>query len=471
MAESPNIIKNISVIPTPTDIRPGNKTDISRITVDPIPYPRNNHKTRTVSSPRKLIHHSPRKIADFTENKSSYNSPKYPTINSPYYTNLGGIPLTPKAESPQVFSMRPLSPRDAVPSMDFDMDGDSINIPINIPSNFISKYDNNSPSPDTRSHNSTPTIKSKFSINGGRIVDIYDDVDDEPKKPVRTRKIIKRRKKRRVKQPTPQTRPYYNPPLPTNRRPRPDYDSMNEEELETYRSDLRIKFGIIKKDYPYLEIPKFDNDTSLHVIHSSYEKYLEQIYIDKESAQYKIYLIIAFLGIEFFITKILKLNGTGFTKRQIKVMMRYEQLLRELGERSTGGIGSEWPVEVRLIFLTLFQALIFVVVSMISKYLPVGTDGIQDAIDKFVLGGGNNYIEHDGNTGTGIPVPPPTEMTDNIGNMDIGSLIGMASNFFGAGNNASNVAQDKQPEASKQEEPITDGSARRNRKNKVRYED
>ena len=71
--------------------------------------------------------------------------------------------------------------------------------------------------------------------------------------------------------------------------------------------------------------------------------------------------------LEFVFGHLFGFDMSGFTQQQILSMNSYEKLLIELGEKSYMPSGSKWPVEVRLLFLCLINAVLFVVSKIILK--------------------------------------------------------------------------------------------------------
>ena len=70
---------------------------------------------------------------------------------------------------------------------------------------------------------------------------------------------------------------------------------------------------------------------------------------------------------EFILGSWLKFDMEGFTQQQIRNMNSYDRLLIELGEKSYIPEGSDWPVELRLLFLIIINAGFFCVSKMLMK--------------------------------------------------------------------------------------------------------
>jgi hypothetical protein len=232
---------------------------------------------------------------------------------------------------------------------------------------------------------------------------------------------------------------------------RPDYAKLTMEQEIYMRTQFRAKFGILRTSYPEWNIQDPDERMTLDQIHDVYEYYIRQIMVSKETGQYKVYLVIFFMFIEVIGVKLLKLNMSGYTMSQLRIMNRYDTLLAELGEKWLVSSGSDWPVEARLLMMATFNAVIFIAVRYLCSWM--GVDGLAETIQNFVDSmlngpgqGNNNNLTYGGYPGqnpmsaSGAPPKPPTPV---IGKTESGAgnpLDGIASAFsglFGGGNNAS----------------------------------
>jgi hypothetical protein len=163
---------------------------------------------------------------------------------------------------------------------------------------------------------------------------------------------------------------------------RPDYSKLTPDQIEYMRSEFRVKFGILRSSYPQWNVIDLSPTLTLDQIHDLYEYYIRQIIVSKETGQYKVYLLIFFMFVEVVGVKLLKLNMSGYTMSQLKIMNRYDSLLAELGEKWLVSSGSDWPVEARLLMMAVFNAVIFLAVRYLCSWM--GVDGLGDTIQGFI---------------------------------------------------------------------------------------
>jgi hypothetical protein len=129
--------------------------------------------------------------------------------------------------------------------------------------------------------------------------------------------------------------------------------------------------------------------------------------------------------IELLCCKVFKIDISGFTKFQMRRMIRYETLLIQLGEKNYLTFMESWPVEAKLAALSLFHAGVFFVIKMASDYLGPSAETIIEAMvdglgseskrANSILGGGDGgSTESSGSSGG---------MGDFIGNI-MGMMTG-----------------------------------------------
>lgn len=230
---------------------------------------------------------------------------------------------------------------------------------------------------------------------------------------------------------------YYHPPPPPPPEPEiPDYDDMTDEEQKEARLIFKSKFATLKENYPDRKFDDYDPELPLKVIHRIYGDHLKHITIEDNSSITKVLLVIIFFCIEAFGTKVLGLNLQGYFKSQLASMKRYDRLLLELGEKYAGGSGN-WPIEARLIFLAVINALIIVGVKFACDKLGYSDyEGLNKLVNGMIGGGVDSLVETkpppkiDPITRTSDPEPSDTR--NLMGGIQ--NLISMANQTLGNGN-------------------------------------
>ena len=148
-------------------------------------------------------------------------------------------------------------------------------------------------------------------------------------------------------------RPKKSMPVPAS------YNRLKEEEE---KRELLFKFEMLKKSYPTANIREdFTIRSDLHEIKSAYEMSVRRLSMDSKIEKYKSYLMGAFMATEYVFGNFLGFDMQGYTQQQILQMNSYEKLLIEIGEKSyVPDSVSKFPVEVRLLFLVVMNAAIFI---------------------------------------------------------------------------------------------------------------
>lgn len=140
-----------------------------------------------------------------------------------------------------------------------------------------------------------------------------------------------------------------------------------QDEDDDLKRELLFKFELLKKSYKEADIPEFNIHTDYNTMNHSYQNTVRRLTLDSTVENYKMYLIGGFMLTEFILGKYLKLDMQGFTNQQMVNMNSYEKILIELGEKSYVPEGPSWSPEMRLLFLIIMNAAIFIVSKMIMK--------------------------------------------------------------------------------------------------------
>ena len=230
----------------------------------------------------------------------------------------------------------------------------------------------------------------------------------------------------------------------------PKYSAMTLEEQAQHRAHFRARFGILRTAWPNYHIPDIPDTLTLEEIHAQYDIYVRHIHISRDVDQYKVYLVIMWLIIELACTKI-GLNIGGYTVSQMRSMNKYERLLIELGETNYKSSATEaataqssWPVEVRILFIALVNAVTFIIIKMLASYIGEGmATTIVDGLSSYLSGappqpgqvlfGGptQNNIAAPGSSVPNAGPSPLPQMGGPFGGLDIASMLAnFGTNFI-----------------------------------------
>ena len=162
-----------------------------------------------------------------------------------------------------------------------------------------------------------------------------------------------------------------------------DHVPQYEINDENTKRELLFKFEILRKSYSKSvdKIPNFTIHTDLKELQKSYDGVLRELSLDSTVENYKMYLIGGFFLVEYACGNFLGFDMEGFAKQQIISMHSYEKLLIELGEKSYVPSGSRWPVELRLLFLLVINAGIFIVGRIIMRKTGANVIGLMNSVN------------------------------------------------------------------------------------------
>jgi len=146
-----------------------------------------------------------------------------------------------------------------------------------------------------------------------------------------------------------------------------------EEEILTEAEErllLMARFKILKKRLNDINIQIDPNDyeapsLSLKQLRKIYNIYKTRLFAEGCTGKYRKILIAGFVIIEVLAVRFLGIDMTGFTVNQLMAMNTYQELLLELAEKYDKEGKSYFPIEVRLGFMVLLNAVIFFVLKWV----------------------------------------------------------------------------------------------------------
>jgi hypothetical protein len=163
-----------------------------------------------------------------------------------------------------------------------------------------------------------------------------------------------------------------------------EYAGLTPEEREAKEKEEYVwRFKILKKKYKTASIPEFNEHDDITIMKNVYNTTLKDLELNDNVESYKVYMMGGFYATEFFLTNFMKLEEMeGFADSQMARMNKYDRLLVELGERSYNRWGTSIPVEIRLLFMIIFQAGLYYIIKVTSS----GSNNSVAEIIKMIFG-------------------------------------------------------------------------------------
>lgn len=121
------------------------------------------------------------------------------------------------------------------------------------------------------------------------------------------------------------------------------YITKTEEEETTKKRDLLHKFQRLRRVYPGAKIPDFSEHTDLKLMEREYDFIVKDLEIAQFTEQWKMYLTMAFKGLEWFLTNYMEFDDIqGFAQDQATKIHKYESILAEIGEKNYISDNKKW---------------------------------------------------------------------------------------------------------------------------------
>nr|QBK90382.1 MAG: uncharacterized protein LCPAC103_00630 [Pithovirus LCPAC103] len=205
-------------------------------------------------------------------------------------------------------------------------------------------------------------------------------------------------------------------------------------------AELSMKIAQARSDYPELAIPKLPDHASLAMKQTLYKNALKYIHIGNKTGDYKFWLSVSIVVMEWVVYKFMGVDIRGFFKMQSKRMHRYESALWEIAERSANGTGVPWPPEIRIIFIILTNAVVFILIKVLSTWVGEGLgetlgNSLLSVLDRQQDASAAQEQDADGD----IPDVPSKRNMDGLS----GLISTISSMFMGGDSKTTNNSQKK----------------------------
>lgn len=208
------------------------------------------------------------------------------------------------------------------------------------------------------------------------------------------------------------------------------YEESSEDDskltIAEKKDEMLYRFKLIKEGYPGIALPRITKKMKLAKMVRLYEHVMSRIKLKVKTNNFKIFLVIGFLAMQFAAKKF-GADAAGFTINQMTSMKHYEKYLREIGESDFSSFGSELPVMVRLPFFMAVNMGIFLVAKWVFK--KTGKDFTAQFHKLYAqLTGGDDYVYVKDEGGTaGLAAGGGGEEAGEGG----GGIFGMIKSFLG----------------------------------------
>ena len=136
-------------------------------------------------------------------------------------------------------------------------------------------------------------------------------------------------------------------------------DEQREKQEQEQKEDYIHKFNVLARRFPdRKDIPTYTEHDDLEVMIRTYDRTMKEISLENRVMTYRKILSYSFLAIEI-LAKYMKIDMSDFASSQNATLSDYDSMLIELGEKNTGSMFDNIPVEAKLLGMILFNTFAF----------------------------------------------------------------------------------------------------------------
>jgi hypothetical protein len=219
-----------------------------------------------------------------------------------------------------------------------------------------------------------------------------------------------------------------------------DFDSMDDVQKREFLDEMKMKFAVLKKNYPEFPIPVIHDDDNPKWVFGIYEQLLDMAKGDASQPIYQTGLQVVFLILQM----VLSMSGIpakDFFTFHSRHFSQYNKLMVELGEKWGPIIDVTSSTETKLALAIGWNTVVFAVVSVVaSKFGDKWGTNVEQILNKITTSttaASNAKMEdlHRQMDGREEYVPPK-EDTSSSGNVGGGSdmmsgLAGLLGGLLG----------------------------------------
>lgn len=161
-----------------------------------------------------------------------------------------------------------------------------------------------------------------------------------------------------------------------------DFDSMDEIQKREFLDEMKMKFAVLKKNYPNFPVPAIHDDDNPKWVYGIYEQLLDMAKGDASQPMYQTGLQVVFLILQVVLT-LAGVPAKNFFNFHSRHFHKYNTLMVELGEKWGPIIDVTSSIETKLAISIGWNTVVFAVVSVIAnKFGDKWGTGVEQLLEK-----------------------------------------------------------------------------------------